>query len=286
MKKGQDSITISDRHNDRGIKLANRNWLDEAVKEFRRALDLDPQAGHVHDNLATVYARKGMHREALTEYLTALRLEPANPTTHYNLACFLAAHGTDLSISEYREAINLEYDYPDAHSALAMSYADVGLIPEAIQEYQTAIKLDPDDLASRHELANLLMETDDQAGAIKNLLMVVQKDPRAFEAHIDLGICFASQGFYEEAEKAFKQAHALKPQEVVANYHLAALNASWATQLKPHARRQAANRLRAGLPYLATAVQLEPTKVRRWVEDDHLFDGVRTDPRVKAILEG
>ena len=76
MAREKDNIALSDEHNSRGIELADRGWLDEAIKEFKKAIDLDPHSAHAHDNLATVYAEKKLFREALGEYLTAIKLEP------------------------------------------------------------------------------------------------------------------------------------------------------------------------------------------------------------------
>jgi len=108
MPREKDTIALSDEHNSRGIELADRGWLDEAIKEFKKAIDLDPHSAHAHDNLATVYAAKKLFREAVSEYLTAIRLEGDSATAHYNLACFLSTHGTEMAIAEYREAIELD----------------------------------------------------------------------------------------------------------------------------------------------------------------------------------
>src|SRR5512141_3454578 len=108
MPEKKDNIALSDSHNSRGIELADRGWLDEAIKEFRKAIELDPDSAHAHDNLATVYAEKKLFREALGEYLTAIRLEPDSATAHYNLACFLATHGPELATAEYRQSIELD----------------------------------------------------------------------------------------------------------------------------------------------------------------------------------
>src|SRR5438105_2903195 len=95
MAKEKDTLSQSEEHNARGIELADRGWLDEAIKEFKKAIELDPNSAHAHDNLATVHAEKKNYRDALAEYLTALRLEPDSATAHYNLACFLSTHGPD-----------------------------------------------------------------------------------------------------------------------------------------------------------------------------------------------
>src|SRR3954469_25623580 len=108
MAKEKDTLSQSDEHNARGIELADRGWLEEAIKEFKKAIELDPSSAHAHDNLATVYAEKKQYRDALAEYLTALRLEPDSATAHYNLACFLSTHGPDMAVTQYKEAIELD----------------------------------------------------------------------------------------------------------------------------------------------------------------------------------
>jgi len=61
----QDKLGKSDEHNSRGIELADRGWLDEAIKEFKKAIELDPESAHAHDNLATVYSEKKLYTQAL-----------------------------------------------------------------------------------------------------------------------------------------------------------------------------------------------------------------------------
>src|SRR5690349_25118954 len=68
MTSKKDRITQSDGHNARGIELADRGWLDEAVNEFTKAIELDQDSEHAYDNLAKVFAEKGSFIEALAEY--------------------------------------------------------------------------------------------------------------------------------------------------------------------------------------------------------------------------
>src|SRR5260370_25110555 len=89
MRREKDNIALSDEHNSRGIELADRGWLDEAIKEFKKAIDLDPDSAHAHDNLATVHAEKKLFREALDEDLTAIRLYPGGAPPPDTLACLL-----------------------------------------------------------------------------------------------------------------------------------------------------------------------------------------------------
>src|SRR5262249_3253881 len=172
MAREKDNIALSDEHNSRGIELADRGWLDEAIREFRKAIDLDPDSAHAHDNLATVYAEKKLYREALSEYLTALKLEPDSATAHYNLACFvstpvcsLPTHGPDSAVPPHKQAIAPAPEYPDPHPNRAPPSPDPGRLEEGVPELQPAIELDPPDAFPRHELAALLMDEGDYRGA-------------------------------------------------------------------------------------------------------------------------
>jgi Flp pilus assembly protein TadD len=269
----KDHAALSDEHNSRGIELADRGWLDEAIKEFRRAIELDPDSAHAHDNLATVLSEKKLFREALQEYLAAVRLEPESATTHYNLACFLASHGPEMCAAEYREAIRLDPEYPDAHLNLGIALADQGDVPEAVREIETAIALDPRDPFPRHELAALQMEEGDFRGAISQLKEVARLEPGNAEAHLDLGICYAQKGFFAEAERAYDRSADCSGDDLLLHYNRAALYALWS---KPDRALEALRR----------AVSLDAGKVREWLRSDPMFDGLKGNAEFDAIAAG
>jgi Flp pilus assembly protein TadD len=269
----KDHIALSDAHNSRGIELADRGWLDEAIKEFQKAIELDPGSAHAHDNLATVYSEKKLFRDALGEYLTAIRLEPDSATAHYNLACFLATHALDMAVGEYEEAIHQDPEYPDAHLNLGLTYADQGKMDLAVKQLERAIALAPEDPFPRHELATLQMDESDYRGAIAQLKEVVRLEAANFEAWLDLGICYAQKGFYAEAERAYAKARELQPEDLLLNYNAAALFALWG---KP----------REALEALRKAVASDAAKVRGWLANDPMFDALEGTAEFDELAHG
>jgi len=261
----------SDEHNSRGIELADRGWLDEAVQEFKKAIALDPASAHAHDNLATVYSEKKLYREALAEYLTALELEPDSATAHYNLACFLASHAGDMAAAEYRVSIELDPSYPDAHLNLGLTLAEQGKPEEAQKALEAAVALDAKDPVPRHELAALLMDEGDHRAAIGHLREVVRLDPKNHEAQLDLGICYAQKGFYDEAERAYLRAGELAPDELLVHYDLAALYALW-------------QRPDEALARLGKALEQDAPRVKGWLATDSMFDSLKGNAAFEALL--
>lgn len=267
----KDRIGLSDQHNARGIELADRGWLDEAVKEFRKAIDLDPGSAHAHDNLATVFAEKKRYREALSEYLAALQLDPDAPSAHYNLANFLATHGLDMAVEEYRASLALDPEHPDTHLNLGLTLADQGKDDEAEQALRTAVELSPKDAYARHELAALLMDVGDHRAAITQLKEVVRLEPDGFESWLDLGICYAQKGFYAEAERAYTRARELRADDLLLHYNTAALYALW-------------GRTEQALGHLERALASDGPRVRGWIQADRMFDSLEGLPAFEALL--
>ncbi len=271
MKRHVDSLSRSEEHNSRGMELADRGWLEEAEKEFRKAIDLDPRSSDAHANLATVHAQKKRWREAAAEYLTALTLDPDGATAHFNLGLFLSAHGLDMAIEEYRRAIELEPDQADAHLELGLVYSDQGRLEEARAELNAAIGLAPDDPLPHHELAALAMDEGDFRVAIGHLKTVVRLAPEDFDAWLDLGIAYAQKGFFGQAERAYDRARALDGDQLLVEYNRAGLYALW-------------GRPAEAIAALRQAVDRDARKVRGWLRSDPTFDWLRGNPELEALL--
>lgn len=266
MAKNRDNISQSDEHNARGIELADRGWLDEAASEFRKAILLDPQSAHAHDNLATILAEKGQLLEALFEYVEALRADPESPTAHHYLASFLAGQGHELATGQYKRAIELEYDFPDAHLNLALALADRGQLEEAVRELEIAHEQAPDDEMIHHELACCLIDLERYPDAIGHLKRIIKAHSEHVEAYVDLGIAYTAQGFFAEAEASLTRALEIDEHDVASHYHLAALYTTW-------------GRAKDALDHLEVAASHDREKVRQWLRDDRLFDPLRADDR-------
>lgn len=270
--EGKGGSGRSDEHNARGIDLADRGWIDEAIREFRRAIELNPRSPHAHDNLATALSQKRCYVEALEEYLESLRLDPRSATAHYNLACFLSQHAHDLAVSEYERAIAIDSASADAHLNLGLTYAELGRVEPAKTELAAASALLPEDPIPRQELAALLMEQGDHRGAIVVLRELVRLEPASAEAWLHLGACYMRKGFYEEAERAYQRARAERPEDALVGYSLASLYALWG-------RREEV------LLELQRVLALDRTRVLCWLRSDGAFEPLQDDPGFRALLE-
>ena len=273
MAQDRDRPTQADQHNERGIELADRGWLEEAEKEFQKAIALDPASAHPHENLAMLHARQKHWRDALRAHLRAVEVEPDSPGARFTLASFLANHALEMAEAEYREAIAADPEHAEAHLELGLALADMGRAQEGLSELAIAVRLAPEDPVALHELAGLLMDEGDYRTAIGHLREAARLDPKSFEIHLDLGLCYAQKGFYAEAERAYGKALTEKPDDAVVNYDIASLYAQW-------------GRTADVLPPLRLALAADGEKVRSWLASDPVFDPLRGSDAFDQLVAG
>jgi Flp pilus assembly protein TadD len=157
-------------------------------------------------------AEQGKLPEAIAEYREALQLKPDYPEAHNNLGNALAGQGNlEAAIAEYREALQLKPDYPEAHNNLGAALARQGKLEEAIAEYREALQLKPDYPGAHNNLGAALARQGKLEEAITEFREAIRLKPNFPEAHNNLGHALAGQGNLEAAMAEFRAALRLKP---------------------------------------------------------------------------
>ena len=85
----------------------NKSW-DEAISNYRKALELEPNDADTHYNLALTLKYKGEPQQAVEEFQTALRLKPKWADAHYGLGATQYELGDQpAALPELRTAVEL-----------------------------------------------------------------------------------------------------------------------------------------------------------------------------------
>jgi Flp pilus assembly protein TadD len=80
----------ADVHNVLGIAVARRGRIDEAIAEFRQALQLEPESAMTSWHLGAALATRGEIPEAVGLLRQSVRLDPNNPQARRDLESLLA----------------------------------------------------------------------------------------------------------------------------------------------------------------------------------------------------
>ncbi len=110
-----------------------------AEREFKRAIELNPNSDEAHHQYSHYLTAVGRTRESLDESLHALELNPLSLNLNAHLGWhYLMARQYDQSIAQCRKTFEMDPNYPPAHEFFAKAYEQTGMYGEAISEFQKA----------------------------------------------------------------------------------------------------------------------------------------------------
>jgi tetratricopeptide (TPR) repeat protein len=72
-------------HFRKGFEYQNQGNLEQAIEEYQKALELNPDYAQVHTNLGTVYLGKEDYDGAIGHFRKTLELNYYDSKAHYNL---------------------------------------------------------------------------------------------------------------------------------------------------------------------------------------------------------
>jgi TolB-like protein/class 3 adenylate cyclase/Flp pilus assembly protein TadD len=130
-----------------GFVAYTKRSTDEAVEEFTRALDLNPNFAAAHGYLALALALADRSKEAITHGEQAIRMSPHDPQTGLFNVALAAAHYLQGRFNEAvvfgRKAVQLSPQLSGAYRIYVASLAQAGQIDEAHEALQRLKELQP-----------------------------------------------------------------------------------------------------------------------------------------------
>jgi len=149
--------------------------LELAWLQAVRALQLSPNTPHLWVNLGAVYRLAGQHREAESSYLYALQLAPRDRSAMNNLVVLYGIEGRqedrdywEVRVAQYRDA------NPYYHAWLGDQAAETGDWRQALQHYQAARNLLPQDSRLLYTTGLIHYRMQDLAGASSYLRRAIK----------------------------------------------------------------------------------------------------------------
>ena len=109
------------------LQQGNKAWSEQnmvqAEKDFRKAIELDPESAQAHAVLAGLLQTINRGPEAIEEYQTAITLDPENPRLYVALAIsYLHQQSYGMAQAVTKEALRLDPEMANAKKL--MQYID------------------------------------------------------------------------------------------------------------------------------------------------------------------
>ncbi|MVN79297.1 tetratricopeptide repeat protein [Hymenobacter sp. HMF4947] len=147
-------------------KNGRTNWPDKVERSYKQAIKYNISLPTAHNNLGYLYSKQnGRTKEAKFHFLEALKLAPKHAPAHDGLGLIYERLGNkQKAIEHYRQAINGDQDFWNAHYHLGTSLAEqVGREVEASQHLRKALKLSTNTVSNQKMeklLTRLLIRID------------------------------------------------------------------------------------------------------------------------------
>ena len=159
-KKHPDSFRV---HELAGEALEAQSSDGQALIEYRKAVELNPKAPHLHYRIATVLLRAKKDRsdaEALEQFKQEIAVNPGDAPSEYQIAEILRRQNQlEAASAHFMRALELNPMFVEARLGLAKVNLSRHQVDEAIQQLKTAIQLAPEDPAPHYSLMLAYRET-------------------------------------------------------------------------------------------------------------------------------
>lgn len=119
----------------------DRDWA-KAEREFRRAIELNPNYANGHHWYAEFLSLEGRHQEAITESERARELDPlSNIINTWVGSRYFFARQYDKAIEQYRNTLEMNPGFVPVHLVLGQALEQKHMYREAIAELEKAVLL-------------------------------------------------------------------------------------------------------------------------------------------------
>lgn len=163
--------------NDRGLARAARGEHEQAVAEFTRAHELEPESCHPLMYRGNSYSDMGELEKALADLDEAARLGPEVAVIFYNRGNVHAQRGDhDAAVADFTRAVELAPDYGAAYYNRANSHVQRGDLDAAIADYTAALRHDPE-AAAYNNRGNAYSNKGDLDAALADFSEALRRAP-------------------------------------------------------------------------------------------------------------
>jgi len=296
----------------KGMQQMNSGNPRHAIEYFRQAIDKDPDYAAAHAALSSAYGWMGesgglsyaqAFSEQKAEALKAIELDDSRPEPHLELG--IVAMNQDWAWAtqkkEFQRALELNMNSAAVHWAYASYLSRVGLVNDALDEANLALKIDP---ASSRAYMNMsfifyFARQYDQALAQIERARALRPDPA--ETLFPLSIIYVEKGQFDKAIQEFlKQGNSPHGLGHLGNAYARAARKTEARAILPklreHVDKTGIGRYEIALIYAGLR---ENDQAFEWLERayqvrdkgltyllvDPCLDPLRADPRFKALLK-
>jgi len=191
----------ADAHVSRAIVAHWYEWdWAAAEREFKRAIELNPNDSEAHGYYSWFLAPMGRKDEAVAEAKRSQQLDPFSSLANFIVGSALVfTRQWDPAIEQLRSAKELDPTFWFAPCFLGRAYEHKGRMPESIAEFQRALELERDNPEIWSGLGHAYALSGKKAEAQKVLVHLKGLSAHSYVAPFDFAVIYAGLGEQDQA---------------------------------------------------------------------------------------
>jgi serine/threonine protein kinase/tetratricopeptide (TPR) repeat protein len=200
----------ADGHVSRAIVAHWYEWdWATAEREFKRAIELNPNDSEAHGFYSWFLAPMGRKDEAIAEARRSQQLDPLSSLANFIVGSALVfTRQWDPAIEQLRSGKELDPTFWFAPSFLGRAYEQKGRLPEAIAEFQRALELEKGNPEIWANLGHAYALTGNRAKAQKVIDHLKELSAGNYVAPFNFAVIYAGLGEKEQAFAWLNRAYA------------------------------------------------------------------------------
>ena len=199
----------------RGSRDLNQGRSQEAIKQFKTAITLDPRSAAAHLMLGYAYRLLGSYRmigEAKGEFRQALSLDPGNTSARFHLARVYLDLGR---IRKARETLEERLEITEKTPELLSLLGEVNRLSGdprlSIRQNESAAILDPDLAQAHYYLGLAHLDRGDTEEALSRLERAIAAKGATSDMVLKTGSVYLQEGGLQKAVELLRKAVAISP---------------------------------------------------------------------------
>jgi tetratricopeptide (TPR) repeat protein len=163
-----------DSHYQSGLELVRQSRHQEAVSEFKKALQTDNDlVAETYFALGSVYEHLDLIGPAIEAYSNAVKVDPNFAEAFAKLGLVYDRSAQFLkAVRMHLMAIRLRPNDVELRKNLGLAYFNVGSYPEAIKAYNQALQISPEDATIHYSLGLVYLDLGDEELALEKQKLI------------------------------------------------------------------------------------------------------------------
>ncbi len=179
--------------------------FEAALKEYEKMLytNADFPVGRVQ--LGDYFMRTGKINDAIAQYRIAIEKDSLTPPAYTNLATAYSQTGRNAEAMQVLDAlVRVEPEFGRGYYLRALLSYELGDESSAIRDFNTAIELNPLDFRSSYNLATLYYQRKEFSKAEAAITKGLSVNPNSGDGQYLLALIYRDQGRMEEASRIMR----------------------------------------------------------------------------------